>query len=398
MSNVTIYLRRSVVDDDHPGAVSYDQQLNRCRELAKQHGSGEPDVLVDWGKSGGEGLEHRRSAYQQLKDGMAAGAIRWVVSYDLSRLSRSTKETLELVDHARKHGARVHVGDLGILDPDDPTGKFTLTTLSSANTLLREMASKRAREHVLERQAAGLPIGRPPYGSRPGESVSTVLDAYRETGSYHAAARKLNAAGIKTRAGAEWYGKTVQNVVQRAEPPALTSRRRVRSRGRYILTGMPVCPCGRSMMVVNTAWGVKLLCGGGKIDASHPRPIEVAESKVLPWVMAEAARLRVPESVEVEVSADEAKRVALDARRQRVVDTFVDGLIDKMGRDRRLAAIDMELASLDTKAAVLMVPKLDWTWSPEAVNGVLRALWRSIQLGPDMLPVSADWWVPEWRA
>src|SRR3990170_4053870 len=197
MNGVTIYLRRSVVDDDNPGAVSYEQQLRRCRELAKLHGASEPDVLVDWGRSGGEGLEHRRGAYQQLRDGIAMGAVRWVVSYDLSRLSRSTRETLEIVDHAQRHGARVHVGDLGILDPDDPTGTFTLTVLSGANKLTRDMARQRAKEQVMVRRSQGLPIGRPPYGSRPGEDVAAVVAAYTEGGSYHAAARLLNGRGIR---------------------------------------------------------------------------------------------------------------------------------------------------------------------------------------------------------
>src|SRR5262245_17415154 len=158
-----IYLRRSVVEEDNPGVVSYQQQLDRCRDIAKQHAKAEPEILVDWGKSGGEGLEHRRSSYQELRDRIAGGGIRWIVSYDLSRLSRSTRETLDLVDFARRHGARVHVGDLGILDPDDPVGKFTVTALSGANTLLRDMASKRAREMVEARKRAGLQIGRPPY-------------------------------------------------------------------------------------------------------------------------------------------------------------------------------------------------------------------------------------------
>src|SRR5438034_8921824 len=126
MSDVAIYLRRSVVDEDSPGAVSYDQQLARCRELARLHSKAEPELLIGWGRSGAEGLEHRRSGYQQLRDRIAGGVIRWIVSYDLSRLSRSTRETLDLIELARRHEVRVHVGDFGILDPHDPVGQYTV--------------------------------------------------------------------------------------------------------------------------------------------------------------------------------------------------------------------------------------------------------------------------------
>src|SRR3989304_2561402 len=67
-------------------------------------------------------------------------------------LSRPPRETLALVDHAQRHGARVHVGDLGILDPDDPTGTFTLTVLSGANKLTRDMARQLAKEQVMVRR------------------------------------------------------------------------------------------------------------------------------------------------------------------------------------------------------------------------------------------------------
>lgn len=396
-----IYLRRSVVEDDNPGAVSYQQQLDRCKDLARAHGPAEPDVLVDWGRSGGEGLEHRRSAYQELRDRVTAGGISWVVSYDLSRLSRSTRETLDLIDLAGRHGARIHVGDLGILDPGDPAGQFTVTTLAAANTLLRNMASKRAKETVEKRRADGLPIGRPPYGSRPGEDAAVVLAAYDEAGSYHAAARLLNVRNVPTRMGKAggWQAKGVHQVVRRDRPTNLTARPRVRSRGRYALTGLLQCHCGAAMRVIGTPWGGACVCGRGSANPSHPRPIQISPAKLMPWLQAEAARLQLPEAVEIEVRENEAAARRLADRRERVMEAFYDGKADKAERDRQLAKLDAAEAALATRRTVAeLPPAIDWTWAPGTLNAVLRALWTRVELGPDLMPVRAEWWVPEWRA
>ncbi len=394
-----IYLRRSVVDDDNPGTVSYDQQLERCREIARKHGPDEPAVLVDWGRSGGAGLEHRRSAYQDLRERIATGGIRWVISYDLSRLSRSTRETLDLIDHARKHGTKVHVGDLGILDPDDPVGKFTVTTLASANALLRDMASKRAKETIESRRAQGLPIGRPPFGARPGEDVATVLAAYDEAGSYLSAARLLNARGVATRMDRGWQGKSVHQVVRRERPRDATARPRTRSRGRYILTGLLRCHCDATMRVIGRPSGGVCVCGRGASDLAHSRPVQITPKKLMPWIREEAARMRLPDAVEMEVVADAAAARKIEARRARVLEAFYDGVTDKAERDRQLAKLDDQEAALGARKVVLdLPPAIDWTWTPGAINRVLRSMWAYVELGPDLRPIRAEWTVPEWRA
>jgi hypothetical protein len=264
---------------------------------------------------------------------------------------------------------------------------------------MRDIARKRSREQIAARKAKGLQVGRPPYGSRPGEDPAMVVATYHEAGSFHEAARLLNARGVPTSRGrGSWHGRSVQQVVRRVEPVDITSRRRVRSRGRYILTGLPVCHCGKPMTVFKSRWGVSILCAAGKASADHLKPIEVSEAKLLPWVQAEAARLRAPESVTVAVTRDEDKRNNLAARRQRVVDAFVDGAIGKEERDRRLAGIDRDLEAIGARLTVAELPTIDWSWAPENINLALRALWHHIVLDENLRPVRAEWTVPEWRA
>jgi hypothetical protein len=119
----------------------------------------------------------------------------------------------------------------------------------------------------------------------------------------------------------------------------------------------------------------------------------------MPWVMAEAARFRVPfEHVEI-IEGDEDKRRELEARRRRVIENYEDGVVtDKTERDAKLLKIGEEMERLDAAEQVIALPPaIDWSWPPKEINAVLRALWHHVELGPDMRPVRAEWRVPEWR-
>ena len=45
------------------------------------------------------------------------------------------------------------------------------------------------------------------------------------------------------------------------------------------------------------------------------------------------------------------------------------------------------------------VPKaIYWNMPPEGLNPVLRALWKHVELGPDLHPAAAERHFPEWGA
>ncbi|HVA86807.1 MAG TPA: hypothetical protein VNF73_10895, partial [Candidatus Saccharimonadales bacterium] len=73
-------------------------------------------------------------------------------------------------------------------------------------------------------------------------------------------------------------------------------------------------------------------------------------------------------------------------------------LTDKAERDRKLEAIGDELERLDATSRLVVVPAIDWSWEPAAINGVLRAILEHVELGPDLRPMKALWTVAEWRA
>jgi hypothetical protein len=214
------------------------------------------------------------------------------------------------------------------------------------------------------------------------------------------AARALNAEGTFTRSGALWGATQVRRVVRRAEPSPVIAQPRIRSRGRYIMSGLTWCWCGSRMMVARIGGDEQLVCYRGRdlpADA-HPRPIYRRERSILPWVQEEASRLHTPEAVEVEHARDETEHARLTAKRARVLDMFADGLVSKIDRDRRLADVDAELRGLEVRREVIAVPSIDWSWDPGDLNVVLRAIFERIDLGRDLMPVSATWRVPEWRS
>ena len=146
-------------------------------------------------------------------------------------------------------------------------------------------------------------------------------------------------------------------------------------------------------------------CPRGRYSATHPRPYMVGEAALLPLVRAETARLRAPEAVRVDTPDLEAERAELEARRARILDMYEADHIDRDDRERRLARVRGAIAAIERRAEVLTVlpvpPAIDWeTWTPAALNCVLRALFDRIELGPNLRPTQDGfvWTVPEWRA
>lgn len=252
-------------------------------------------------------------------------------------------------------------------------------------------------------------MGPAPYGfqvvkgklrARPGEAIAAVIDAYRAAGSFQGAARRLTLAGVRTRKGGAWQASTVHGMLEDRAPeilPPATSRRHVRSAFR--LSGLLRCPHDGAMLTGRTFRGkwVAYGCRRAAADPTHPHPRSVSEDRVLPWIVDELTHLQVPDQVAGDPEA-EARRPALEARRDRVTEAFLDGTIDKARRDRELLSIADELEALSDRAIVLDVPAIDWTWPPAQLNPVLRAVLEHVELGPDLRPLGATWRVPEWRA
>lgn len=90
-----------------------------------------------------------RPELQKLLSDVQNGDIVYV--HDFSRLARSTKDLLDIVDKLNEHGVHVVSSKEG-MDTSTPQGRFTLTVLAAAYEM--------ERTAMLERQAEGIAIAK----------------------------------------------------------------------------------------------------------------------------------------------------------------------------------------------------------------------------------------------
>jgi hypothetical protein len=337
-----------------------------------------------------------------------ADQVSALYAYSLSRLSRSISDFATLAELCIERKVPIRLTADQNLDFASASGRFVINVLVAIAQMERELASERSKDTVAVRRARGDRIGHPMYGELPGEDVAAVLQAFGDAGSVIGAGRLLNERGIPTRQGRPWGTTSAREILRRHN--ALPHRKRpgAKNAAPFILFHLLRCHCGRLMSASRfaTSGGTKTKsytqvvyrCLAGRTTPGHGR-LNVSESKIIEWVKEEAARFRVPfDQVEI-VQRDEGRRLELEARRQRVIDNYEDGLIDKAERDAKLLKLGDELANLDAADRILDVPPtIDWTWEPKAINSVLRALWDHVQLDQQMQPVEAEWRVPEWRS
>jgi DNA invertase Pin-like site-specific DNA recombinase len=394
--NPVAYLRKSKVTSDRH--VSWETQEAAVRALAARQGdTGILTILSDWSKSGRLGAA-RRPGYAELVRLIEADEVSTVYSYSLARLSRSLPDFRALVDLciAHKTGIRLEADDLP--DINKASGLLVLSIISAVAEFEAAITKERAADSMAARLARGDRLGAAPYGAMAGEPIEPITAAFRQAGSSFGAARLLNAAGARTRRGALWTGKVVGDVLARE---GVIARRHpkpgVKPSADWVTFQLLTCQCGQVMTPLDHR-SPRVTCYKARQDPDHPRPHGIALSRLLPALQAEAARLRTPEAVEAPVE-DQAERMALDAKRERVLDMFADGLIDKVERARRLVAIEERLNQLDAAREVVAIPgAIDWSWPPKEINAVLRAMWSRVELGPDLMPRTFVWRAPEWRA
>lgn len=393
--------------DEHNG-VSWEVQETKVRALAAQFGDNGTRLLIlsDWNASGRKGPK-ARPGYRRLVEMIESGEASAVYSYNMARLSRSTRDLLELIHLADDQGVPVRlVADQ--FDTSTATGRMLLTVLAAVDEMTADLASEHAKDAVAARRARGDRIGHPFYGERAGEDADAVIAAYQEAGSVTGAGRLLNVRKVPTRMGGLWSTTTVRDTLIRLGAMPHNTRPGAKARAPFVLYGLLRCHCGHVLTGSRYRNGSDTAYTSYKCHIARTMPSHglsaVPEKRILPWVMAEAARLRTPfDAVEIERER-QADRDKIEARRIVIADMYeANGLKWRGEYQRRMAAVKVEEDRLDPQeaaTAVLAVPDaIDWqTWTPEQINAVLRAMWDHIELDARMRPRRAKWLVPEWRA
>lgn len=133
--------------------ASPEAQRSRCSDhiifLNSKKGTNY-QILDHISDDGFSGKNTNRPGYQQLWDLITSNTIDFVVTTELSRISRSVLDFLELVSHCEAH--QVDLVIIGLdLDTSAPIGRVMVIILVALAQFEREMTSQRVRENALNR-------------------------------------------------------------------------------------------------------------------------------------------------------------------------------------------------------------------------------------------------------
>lgn len=218
------YVRVSTAGQAADG-VSLDAQRARIAAAAAAAGLELIAVHADEGLSG-KRADNRPGLVAALDAARRQRAV--LIVYSLSRLSRSVRDTLSIVESLDKAGAGF-VSLTESLDTTSAAGRMMVTMLAGFAAFERELAVERTTAALHHKRAKGQRTGGIPFGyTLAADGITLVEDAdeqavlrriedCRAAGlSLRAIAAELNAAGVIGKQGGTWAAATVAGVLKRA--------------------------------------------------------------------------------------------------------------------------------------------------------------------------------------
>ena len=226
------YIRVSTAGQVEDG-VSLDAQEAKIKAWAEANGAAPVLIFRDEGISG-KRSDNRPGLQAALE---AAGAGDALISYSLSRLSRSTRDTLDIAEQLQKRGADL-VSLSEKIDTTSAAGKMVFRLLAVLAEFERDQIADRTRAALQYKKANGektggdVPFGYKARGGRlyPNPKERRAIEdmtARRGRGeSLRAICRALETAGYRRRNGGRtWDPRIVSDILNR-EPSDEASQRR----------------------------------------------------------------------------------------------------------------------------------------------------------------------------
>ena len=219
MKTCIIYARVSTDKQE----VSVDAQLAKGREWAKLH---QFEVVGEFTDVASGAKDSRQGMESSVK--LACKEKATLVCYSLSRLSRSTIKSIELITQLTKCGCKFVSLTDGELETVTPQGEFMVTIYASVAQLERRMIGQRTATALRYLRSKGQNIySKIPYGwdlkdgkmlvkNEDEQKVIARIVAMKIDGlSLGEIADKLNAEGIPTKQGKLWGRGTLFALLKR---------------------------------------------------------------------------------------------------------------------------------------------------------------------------------------
>lgn len=221
------YVRVSTEGQAKEG-VSLDAQQQKIEAWCLANDVALGGLFVDAGLSG-KRADNRPELQNALSAVTRSKGV--LVVYSLSRLARSTKDTIVIAERLDKAGADL-VSLSEKLDTTSAAGKMVFRMMAVLAEFERDQISERTSTAMAHKKSKGERVGTVPFGFRllddgrslvqdeREQAVIELMELLRESGfSYGAVAELLNRKSVPTKKhGARWQGTTVRNILMAKSP------------------------------------------------------------------------------------------------------------------------------------------------------------------------------------
>lgn len=215
------YVRVST-DEQAEHGLSLRAQRKKIRDYAALHNLKLVKIYADEGISG-RTLD--RPSFHALLDIVKNRADETVIVYRLSRLSRSTRDLLFLIEDVFQQGNTRLISITEHIDTRSSMGRFFLTIMAALAQMERELIAERTKAALAFKREQGQRLGAAPYGFRINDKgdhvpvpkelkvVKRIFALRKKDHSYAAIADQLNKDNVPTKRGKAWYPSTVRYIV-----------------------------------------------------------------------------------------------------------------------------------------------------------------------------------------
>ena len=147
---VVLYCRVSTKDQN------CDRQISELRQIAKNHNYHIIDEYIDTGFSGS--MKNRPELDRMMKDAFSK-KFEMVMTLELSRMGRSTKNLLEIVEKLKEKDINLFIANQQI-DTSTPSGSMFFTIASAFATYERDLIRERVISGLQNAKKKGVVLGR----------------------------------------------------------------------------------------------------------------------------------------------------------------------------------------------------------------------------------------------
>ena len=224
-ANKAIGYARVSTEEQATEGVSIEAQRNRIAAWCVLNNYDLAEVFVDAGLSG-KRADNRPALQAALAAVKSGGAL---VVYSLSRLARSTKDTIAIGERLEKSGADL-VSLSEKIDTTTATGKMVFRLMAVLAEFERDVIAERTTMAMRHKRAQGERVGRIPFGFDLGTDgvtlkrneseqriLGTVAELRRGGMTLRGIAQELTNRGIPTKSGAtQWTHSTIQRLTRAA--------------------------------------------------------------------------------------------------------------------------------------------------------------------------------------